>query len=125
MTRALKLGAVGFAGSRARAFLACCSASSKRPSLYDLAVSFSSFLALILLANVQPAEAATNRPRIAVAPIRDQENFILLAPLIKDKARRPITGRFALQRNCRAKNRQSFTTADRRPANQPDSRRHP
>src|SRR6185369_9851909 len=42
-----------------------------------------SFLALILLAKVQPAEAATKKPRIAVAPIRDQENFILLAPLIR------------------------------------------
>jgi hypothetical protein len=32
---------------------------------------------------VQPALAATNKPRIAVAPIRDQENLILLAPLGK------------------------------------------
>ena len=33
MLAAMKIGAVGFDGSRASAFLACCSASSKRPSL--------------------------------------------------------------------------------------------
>src|ERR1041385_9502535 len=96
MARAIKIGAVGFDGSRASARLACCSASSKRPSLYDFAVSLSSFFALILLTSVQPAEAATNKPRIAVAPIRDQENFILLAPLNKDKARRSIQRRVGL-----------------------------
>jgi hypothetical protein len=53
-----------------------------------MALSFSSFFALTLLTSPQPAPAATNKARIAVAPILNQENLILLAPfLMKDIAK--------------------------------------
>src|SRR5256885_782207 len=121
------MAAVLLLGSRYRARLACCSASSKCPSLKARAVSLSSFLALILLTSVQPAPAPTNKARIAVAPILDQESLILLAPFeMKDAASAFRKSRRAfMAEEIPANIGTVCTTADRQPASRRDWRRRP